>query len=147
MALVRDVLHLDLRPLRPLPSVPQIALAGLASAVASVLACVVLSEVGKAALSPPAYFDKFNPPGYIALTVIGVAGATIGWAILVRLTSRPRWCLMVAAVAVTIVLLLPDVAILPHNPTSDVVVLMVEHLVIAVITTVLLLRLAPPGSS
>ena len=143
---IQDLTRLDGQPLRPLPSTGRIAVAGLASAVASVVACVILSELGKAALSPPASFDKFNFPGYAVLTVLGVIAATVGWAILVRLTSQPRWCLEVAAVAVTVVLLLPDVAILPQNPFSDVLVLMVEHVVIAVITTALLLKLSAPGS-
>lgn len=141
-----ELIRLDLRPLRPLPSLGRIALAGLLSALASVVACVIISEAGKALLSPPASFDKFNPPGYIVLTVLGVAAATVGWAILVRMTSQPRWCLKVAAVIVTIVLLLPDVAILPHDPTGAVIVLMIEHVVIAVITTWLLLRVSPPGT-
>jgi hypothetical protein len=142
---IQGLARLDLRPLKPLPSFGRIALAGLLSGVASVVACVILSEAGKTALSPPASFDKFNFPGYVVLTVLGVAAATVGWAILVRMTSQPRWCLEVAAVLVTIVLLVPDVAILPHNPTSDVIVLMVEHIVVAVITTALLLVVSPPG--
>jgi hypothetical protein len=142
----QEVTRLDLRPLHPPPSLGRIALAGVLSAVASVVACVILSEAGKALLSPPASFDKFTPPGYIVLTVLGVAAATVGWAILVRMTSQPRWCLTVAAVLVTIVLLLPDVAILPQDPTSDVVVLMIEHVAIAIITTWLLLRVSPPGT-
>lgn len=142
----QELTRLDLRPLTPLPSGRRIALAGLLAIVGSLVADAVLSTISAATLSPPAYFDKFNAGSYAPLTIIGVVGATVGWALLVRLTSQPQWFVIRAAVVVTIVGLIPDVALLSNNPTGAVIGLMVEHLVIAVITTYALLKVAPAGS-
>lgn len=137
--------RLDLEPLRPLPSFRRIILAGALSIVASLIADMILVAAGKAIFSPAAPFDKFNFASYAILTISGVVGATLGWALLVRITSQPRWFVIRAAVVATVVLLVPDFAILPHDPTGPVVVLMIEHLAIAIITTVLLLAVAPAG--
>jgi hypothetical protein len=137
--------RLDLKPNRPLPSAARIVLAGVLSVVGSLIADLILVAIGRAAFDPPASFDKFNFATYAALTIIGVIGATAGWALLVRMTSHPRWFVLRAAVVVTIVLLVPDFALLPRDPTGPVVVLMIEHIAIAIVTTVLLLTVAPAG--
>jgi len=72
-----------------------------------------------------------------------VVGATIGWGILVHLSSQPRWVLRRAALVVTIVLLIPDVMILPGNPKTAVLTLMVMHIAIAVVTYSALRWIAP----
>ncbi len=88
-------------------------------------------------------FGPFHASAWVPLTLLGVVGATIGWGILVRMTSQPKWFVLRAAVAVTIVLLVPDFALLHNNPTGPVCTLMAMHVAIAVVTTWALLRFAP----
>jgi hypothetical protein len=144
-ALVRralNVIHLDLRVLSDLPAAVRIILAGGVAAVGSLIADVILVALGKAAFNPIS-FGPFHASAWVPLTILGVAGATVGWGILVHLTSEPRWVVFRAAVLVTLVLLLPDVGLLPSNPTGPVLTLMAMHIAIAVITTVALLRISP----
>ncbi len=81
---------------------------------------------------------------YAKLTVIGVVVACAAWPVVTRLTSAPRWLFFRLAVAVTLVLFLPDVWILLHGaPLDAVAVLMAMHVAIAVVTYNSLVRLAP----
>ena len=81
---------------------------------------------------------------YAKLTVIGVLIACAAWPVVARLSSDPRWLFFRLAIAVTLVLLLPDVYIWHQGqPVQAVAVLMVMHLAIAVITYNLLVNLAP----
>jgi hypothetical protein len=135
--------NLDFQRLSHLPSLPRIALAGVASIVATLVADAVLVAIGRAVFDPPGWFGPFHFGSYAPLTVLGVVGATVGWAILVQVSSRPRWVLWRAAIVVTVVLLIPDFVILPSNPTGGVVTLMVMHITIAVVTYWALLSIAP----
>ena len=78
--------------------------------------------------------------------MIGVVIACVGWPVVTRLSSRPRWLFLRLAVAVTLVLLLPDLWIWCHGePADGVLVLVAMHLAIAVITYNALVRIAPAG--
>jgi hypothetical protein len=138
----QDLSRLDFQPRSRLPSAGRVVVAGVLAAIGSIVADLILVALGKAAFSPGS-FGPFHPSAWVPLTLLGVAGATIGWAILVRMSSEPRWFVLRAAVVVTVVLLLPDVGLLPNNPTGPVLTLMAMHLAIAIITTASLLRWAP----
>jgi uncharacterized membrane protein YeaQ/YmgE (transglycosylase-associated protein family) len=140
---VRSTLRLDLCPLAGRPGPARIALAGLIGIVGSLVADAILVALGKVTFKVHGGFDPFHFGSYAPLTVLGVVGATIGWAVLTRLTSEPRWVVRRAALVVTLVLLVPDVVILPGNPAGGVATLMVMHVAIAVITTAALLLVAP----
>jgi hypothetical protein len=65
-----------------------------------------------------------------------------------RISSAPRWLFFRLAIAVTLVLLLPDLYILHQGqPVQAVAVLMVMHLAIAVVTYNALVRIAAIRSS
>jgi hypothetical protein len=128
------IAKLDRRPLTGLPGTPRVALAGLVAVVGSLVADVILVALGKAVFSTPSSFDPFHFGSYAPLTVLGVLAATIGWGILVRLSSQPIWVLTRAAIIVTLVLLVPDVLILPGNPKTGVLTLMVMHVAIAIVS-------------
>ncbi len=86
----------------------------------------------------------FRFSDYGKLTVIGVIIACVGWPIVTRVTSQPRWLFFRLAILVTLFLWLPDLYILYRGQPADAVaVLMVMHLAIAVVTYNLLVRLAP----
>jgi len=122
-----------------------VAAAGLAAAAVSLAADLVLVAVGRAAFTVPASFGKFAFGTYALLTVLGVAGATGVWAMVTRLSSRPKWLLTRLAALVTALFLIPDFLLpgTPGNPAGPVVILMLMHLAIAAITYVALLTIAP----
>ncbi len=69
--------------------------------------------------------------------------ACAAWPIVTRISSAPRWLFIRLAVAVTLVLWLPDLYILHlGQPAQAVAVLMVMHLAIAVVTYNCLVRIA-----
>jgi hypothetical protein len=89
-------------------------------------------------------YVHFDFSDYAKLTVIGVIIACLAWPIVTRITSAPRWLFSRMAVAVTLVLWLPDLMILAKGqPAQAVAVLMVMHVAIAVVTYQCLVRLAP----
>jgi hypothetical protein len=89
-------------------------------------------------------YGHFQFHDYARLTVIGVVIACIGWPVVVRISTAPRWLFFRLAIAVTVVLLLPDLYIWHQGqPIRAVAFLMMMHLAIAVITYNALVRLAP----
>ena len=127
------------------PAHRRVVAAGLAAAAVSLASDVVLVTAGRAAFTVPASFGKFAFGSYALLTVLGVAGATAAWAMVTRLSSRPKWLLTRLAALVTALFLIPDFLLLgtPGNPTGPVVILMLMHLAIAAITYVALITIAP----
>lgn len=89
-------------------------------------------------------YAHFSPVAWGALTFIGVLGASCGWPVVAAFTRRPRWLFSWMAMAVTLVLWLPDLVLLGQgNPGRAVAALMTMHLAIAVVTFESLVRLAP----
>jgi hypothetical protein len=89
-------------------------------------------------------YAHFQFGDYAKLTVIGVVIACLGWPVVVRVSSQPKWLFLRLAVLVTIVLLAPDVYIWhAGQPGQAVGVLMVMHLAIAIVTYASLVILAP----
>jgi hypothetical protein len=127
------------------PAHRRVMTAGLAAAALSLAADVVLVAIGRAAFTVPASFDKFAFGTYALLTVLGVAGATLAWDALTRLSSRPTWLLTRLAALVTALFLIPDFLLLgtPGNHAGPVVILMLMHLAIAVVTYTALVKIAP----
>ncbi len=86
----------------------------------------------------------FRFSDYGLLTTIGVLIACAAWPIVARVSWAPRWLFLRMAVAVTLVLWIPDVYLLVrHQPVRAVVVLMAMHLAIALVTYNILVRVAP----
>lgn len=90
------------------------------------------------------HYAHFTPVAWVGLTVLGILGASAGWPVVAAFTRRPRWLFGWMALAVTMVLLLPDVVLLGQgNPAKAVAALMTMHVAIAVVTFESLVRLAP----
>jgi hypothetical protein len=69
--------------------------------------------------------------------------ACAAWPVVTRVSSAPRWLFFRLAIAVTLVLWLPDLYILHlGQPVQAVAVLMVMHLAIAVVTYNCLVHIA-----
>ena len=119
--------------------------AGTALSVAlCLIADALLAKAGQALFPSTRGYVHFQFADYAKLTVIGVVIACLAWPVVVRLSSDPRWVYAWLAVMVTVVLLLPDLYIwLTGQPGRAVLVLATMHLVIALITYNVLVRVAP----
>jgi Family of unknown function (DUF6069) len=146
-SLAEDVVRwtrLDLAPRHRPPSLARIALGTVASLVGSLVVDALLVAIGTRIFPSTHGYVHFAFSDYGKLTVVGVLGACLGWPIVTRISSAPRWLYLRLAVLVTLVLLLPDLWILMHGaPTEAVVVLVCMHLAIAFVTYNAMVRLAP----
>jgi Family of unknown function (DUF6069) len=141
---VLSLVYIDFAPQHRQPSWPRVLIASLAAIVGSLVADALLVVIGQAVFPSTKGYGHFQFPDYGKLTVIGVIIACIGWPVVTRVSSRPRWVFGVSAIIVTLVLWLPDLYILHGGaPGKAVAVLMVMHLAIAVVTYNCLVRIAP----
>ena len=140
--------RLDLDASANQPSGLRVLAATGAAVAASLLADAVLVTVGEAVFPSTRGYPHFEFSDYAKLTVIGVLIACAAWPVVTRITSSPRWMFSRMAVAVTLVLWLPDLYILAQGqPAKAVAVLMVMHLAIALVTYHLLVHIARCASS
>lgn len=143
---LRRVARLDLLAAAP-PSTLRWALATVASVAVSLGVCVLAVHVATAEFPSTRHFSHFRFADYGTLTVVGVLVAGGGWAGVVRLSSAARWLFFRLAVVVTVVLWLPDGWLFLRGESTDgVATLMVMHLLIALVTYNLLVRVAPAGT-
>jgi hypothetical protein len=141
---VRSLTRFDPSPAHRLPRAGRVALAIAASVALCLLADKLLVLAGTAAFPGTRGYVHFQFSDYAKLTIIGIVIAGLGWPAVARLTSAPRWVYFRLAIAVTAVLLLPDLYIwLLGQPGRAVLVLVAMHLAIGLITYNLLVRLAP----
>jgi H+/Cl- antiporter ClcA len=137
------VFHVDFRPPRQ-PSKGEVVLASLVAIVGSLVADWILVAIGTRLFPSTKGYQHFQFFDYSKLTVIGVIIACLGWPIVTRISSTPRWLFYRMAIAVTVVLLAPDAFIWVNGASTDAVfVLVVMHLAIAVVTYYSLVALAP----
>jgi hypothetical protein len=139
------VLHLDFKPPHREPSLIRLLLATVLSVGLSLLADAALVALGTWLFPSTKGYGHFQFHDYAKLTIIGVVIACAAWPAVCRVSSSPRWLFLRLAIAVTVVLLLPDVYILHQGqPARAVAILMLMHLAIGVITYNALVRVAPP---
>lgn len=141
---VRELTHLDFAASKGQPAIWRVVVALVVSVVGSLAADAVLVVIGEAIFPGTKGYAHFQFSDYAKLTVLGVVIACAAWPVVTRITSTPRWMFFRMAILVTLVLWLPDVAILVQGqPAKAVAVLFVMHLAIAVVTYNALIRLAP----
>jgi len=140
-----NLIHLDFAPEHEHPTAGRVVLATAASIVGSLVADALCVVIAQAAFPATKGYAHFQFADYSKLTVIGVIIACLAWPVTSRITSRPRWMFSWMAVAVTLVLWLPDVYILVvQKQSSDAVAfLFIMHLAIALVTYNALVHLAP----
>jgi hypothetical protein len=140
-----SALHLDFKSPHREPSVVRLLVATVLSVGLSLAADLALVAVGTWLFPSTKGYGHFQFHDYAKLTIIGVIIACAAWPAVTRVSSAPRWLFFRLAIAVTVVLLLPDVYILHQGqPARAVAILMVMHLAIGVITYNALVRVAPP---
>jgi hypothetical protein len=138
------ILQVDFAPSGRPPSAGRWLVATVASVAGSLAADALLVVIGQAVFPSTRGYPHFQFSDYSKLTVIGVIIACLAWPVVTRISSAPRWLFLRMAVAVTLVLWIPDVLILAQGqPPRAVAVLFVMHLAIAVVTYNCLVRLAP----
>lgn len=143
-----SLIRLDFSPRANPPAVWRTATAALIAVVVSLAA-----DRGLAAWAVSVHHDlrgyiHFRLSDYARLTVPGVLGAAVAWPFVAYISSRPRSLYRLAAIAVTLVLWLPDLYIwVQGQPGFAVFTLAVMHLAIAIVTYEAMTRLAPmrPG--
>jgi hypothetical protein len=142
LALVR----VDLAPAHRQPSALRVALATVVSVAGSLAVDAILVVIGEVVFPSTKGYVHFQFSDYARLTVIGVLIACAAWPVVTRISSAPRWLFFRMAIAVTLVLWLPDLYILHlGQPVRAVAVLMVMHLAIAVVTYNCLVHIARIG--
>jgi hypothetical protein len=106
-----------------------------ATVAAAVAAAVNAALVALAAATGIAgEFRALSYPPVLVLTVVGVAGATAVYAVLLRRRADPDRAFVRTATAVLLLSFLPDVAVLVLDPAATpagVLVLLVMHVVVA----------------
>jgi hypothetical protein len=136
--------RLDLQPGAP-PRPISLLVAVIASLVLSLGLSALAVHVARAEFPSTRHFSHFLPADYGTLTVVGVLLAAGVWAVLVRVSSAPRWLFFRLAVISTSVLWIPDAVLLALGQTpAGVATLMAMHLLIALATYNVLVRTAPP---
>jgi hypothetical protein len=139
-----SLVHIDFAPRHRQPSWLRVLIASVAAIAGSLAADAILVVIGQAVFPSAKGYVHFQFHDYARLTVIGVIIACIGWPVVTRVSSRPRRLFLWSAIAVTLVLWLPDLYILHGGAPGDAVaVLMVMHVAIAVVTYNCLIRIAP----
>jgi hypothetical protein len=138
--------RVDLSPDHRQPSWWRVTLATALAIGLSLAADAALVAVGEHLWPATKGYSHFRFADYSKLTIIGVLIACAAWPVVTRISSAPRWLFFRLAIAVTVVLWLPDLWIWHRGqPAHGVLILMLMHLAIALITYNLLVRLAPVG--
>ena len=136
--------RIDFSPPHRPPAWWRVALATVLSVAGSLAADALLVFIGTRLFPSTKGYVHFQFHDYARLTVIGVLIACAAWPVVARVSSAPRWLFFRLAIAVTLVLLLPDVYIWHQGqPAQAVLVLMAMHVAIALVTYNLLVHLAP----
>ena len=136
--------RIDFKPGYRPPEWWRVALATVLSVVLSLAADAALVAVGTKVFPATKGYSHFQFHDYAKLTVVGVLVACAAWPVVTRVSSAARWLFFRLAIAVTLVLLLPDLYIWTQGqPTDALAVLVVMHLAIALVTYNLLVHVAP----
>ena len=136
--------RIDFSPPHRPPEWWRVAVATVLSLALSLAADAALVAIGTRVFPSTKGYVHFQFHDYAKLTVIGVLIACAAWPVVTRLSSAPRWLFFRLAIAVTIVLLLPDLYIWHQGQSAQaVLVLMAMHLAIALVTYNVLVHLAP----
>jgi hypothetical protein len=139
-----ELVKVDFAPRHRQPSSLRLLLATAISLVGSLAVDAALVAIGTAVFPSTKGYVHFQFHDYARLTVIGVVVACLGWPVVTRISSAPRWLFFRLAILVTLVLWLPDLYILAKGqPVKAVAVLMCMHLAIALVTYNALVHVAP----
>ena len=134
--------RIDLRPAPPPSSIRWVG-ATVASVVVSLVLNALAVHVATTQFPSTRHFVHFEAADYGTLTVVGVLVAAGAWAVIVRVSSAARWLFFRIVVVAMLALWIPDVILFALGEAAKgVATLMVMHLLVAVVTYNLLVRVA-----
>ena len=126
------------------PTVPRLAIATVIAIAAALLADALVVAVGTHLFPSTRGYEHFRFNDYAKLTIIGVLIGCMGWPVLTRISSAPRWLYAWLTVLITLALFLPDWWLLVRGqPLNAVAVLMAMHVAIALVIYVVMVTIAP----
>ncbi len=138
------LVHFDARPRHRQPTTAALIVATVVAVVGSLVADWLLAKLAVAVFPSTNGYQHFQFSDYSKLTIIGILGAAVGWPIVTRFCSAPRWLYLRLAVLVSAVLLLPDLWIwLQGQPGHAVLFLAFMHIAVAVVSYNAIVRIAP----
>ena len=138
-----NLVRVDFAPAHRQPSGLRVIVALVLSLAGSLAADALLVKIGTTVFPSTRGFVHFQFSDYAKLTVIGVVIACLAWPIVTRISSAPRWLFFRMAIAVTLVLWLPDLYIFMRGePGRAVAVLALMHLAIALVTYNIMVHVA-----
>lgn len=138
-----NLARVDFAPRHRQPSGSRVIAALVISVAGSLAADALLVAIGTTVFPATKGFVHFQFSDYAKLTIIGVVVACLAWPVVTRISAEPRWLFFRMAIAVTVVLWLPDLYILYRGePGRAVAVLAVMHLAIALVTYNCLVHIA-----
>jgi hypothetical protein len=127
-------------------SLKRLLWAGPLAILAALAANAVVRAIALAVLDIPADFEPLQTPAFVFLTVAGVLGAVITFAVIGRLARRPVRVFLIVAAVVLLLSFVPDIGLLAANAPGatlpGVLVLMLMHVVAAVVAVGVLTRFA-----
>ena len=142
------LVRVDFAPRHRQPPTGLLVTAAVLSLAGSLGADALLVAISERVFPSTRGYGHFQFSDYAKLTVIGVIIACAAWPVVTRISSAPRWLFFRLAIAVTLVLWLPDLYILYQGESARAVaVLIVMHLAIALVTYNCLVRIAPVRAS
>jgi len=126
------------------PSAPRVAVVTALSVLASTGVDALLVKLAVWSAPSLRSYSHFRLVDYGLLSLVGITAAGAAWWLVVRIVSAPRQFFLRLAVVATVALWTPDVWLLiRHEPVGGVLTLAAMHLVVALITYNLLVRVAP----
>ena len=126
------------------PAVLRLAIATVITVAAALLADALLVAIGTHVFPSTRGYGHFRFNDYAKLTIIGVVVGCIGWPVLTRISSSPRWLYGRLMILATLALFLPDAwLLLRGQPLKAVAVLMSMHVAIALVIYVVMVSVAP----
>ena len=136
--------RVDSTPRHRQPSAPRVAIATCIAVVVALLADALIVAVGTHVFPSTVGYGHFRFNDYAKLTIIGVLIGCLGWPVVTRITSSPRWLYGWLTILATLALFAPDAwLLLRGQPLNAVVVLMAMHVAVAVVIYGVMLTIAP----
>ena len=138
------LVRFDARPRHRQPDAAALIFATVVAVAGSLVADWLLAKLAVAVFPSTNGYQHFQFSDYSKLTIIGILGAAVGWPIVTRFCSTPRWSYLRLAVLASVVLLLPDLWIwLQGEPGKAVLFLALMHIAVAVVSYNAIVRIAP----
>jgi hypothetical protein len=136
--------RVDWAPPHRMPTPMRLIAATIIAIVGALAADAILVAASTRILPGTAGYAHFQFDDYAKLTIIGTLIGAIGWPVVTRVSSAPRWLYGRLTILISLVLFLPDAWLLIHHqPPKEVAVLMSMHVAVAAVIYCAMVNVAP----